>query len=43
MIKLELILPVVTILFKIEFRLAQISVPKIGAPMLKTAGINPYL
>ena len=40
-IKLELCLLVVIILFKIEFGHTQISVPKIGTPMSKTASINP--
>ena len=39
--KLELHLLLVIILFKIEFGHAQISVPKISTPMLKTACINP--
>ena len=36
--KLELYL---TVLLKIRFGHAQLSVPKIGIPMLKTASINP--
>ena len=36
--KLELYL---TVLRKIRFGHAQLSVPKIGIPMLKTASINP--
>ena len=39
--KLELHLLVDRILFKIELGHIQISVPKIGTPMLKTACINP--
>ena len=39
--KLELCLLVVIIWFNIEFGHTQISVPKIGKPMLKTACINP--
>ena len=39
--KLELHLLVVIILFEIEFGHAQISVPKIGKPMSKTACIKP--
>ena len=38
--KLKLRLLVVIILFKIEVGHAQISVPKIGKPMSKTACIN---
>ena len=42
--KLELHLLVVTILFKTtEFGHAQISVPKIGKPMPKTACFSPWL
>ena len=32
---------VVSVLLEIKFRHAQINVPKIGIPMLKTACINP--
>ena len=32
---------VVSVLLKIEFGHTQISVPKIGIPMLKTACVNP--
>ena len=39
--KLELRLTVVSILLKIRFGHSQISVPKIGIPMSKTACINP--
>ena len=39
--KLELCLTVVSVLLKIRFEHAQISAPKIGIPMLKTAFINP--
>ena len=39
--KLELCLTVVSILLKIRFGHAQISVPKIGTLMSKTACINP--
>ena len=39
--KLALHLLVDIILFKIELGHIQISVPKIGTPMLKTACINP--
>ena len=39
--ELEIHLMVVLIFLKIKFRHAQISVPKIGIPMLKTARINP--
>ena len=39
--KLELHLMVVSVLLKIKFGHAQISVPKIGIPMSKTACINP--
>ena len=38
--KLELCLTVVSVLLKIRFGHAQISVPKIGIPMLKTACIG---
>ena len=38
--KQELCLTVVSILLKIRFRYAQISVPKIGVPMSKKACIN---
>ena len=41
--ELELCLLAVIILFKIEFRHTQISVPKIGTPLQKTACINHYL
>ena len=41
--ELELCLLAVIILFKIEFRHTQISVPKIGTPMHKTACINHYI
>ena len=41
--KLELHLLVDRILFKIELGHIQISVPKIGTPMLKTACINPWM
>ena len=41
--KLELCLTVVSILLKIRFGHIQISAPKIGIPMLKTACINPCL
>ena len=34
---------VVSVLLKIKFGHAQISVPKIGIPMSKTACINPFL
>ena len=40
--KLELCLMVVSDLLKIEFGHTQISVPKIGIPMSKTACINPW-
>ena len=40
--KLEFCLMVVLVLLKIKFGHAQISVPKIGIPMLKTVCINPY-
>ena len=40
--KLELHLLVDIILFKIELEHIQISVPKIGTPMLKTACISVY-
>ena len=33
----------ILVLLKIEFQHVQISVPKIGIPMLKTACINPRL
>ena len=39
--KLELRLTIVPVLLEIKFGHAQISVPKIGIPMLKTACINP--
>ena len=39
--KLELCLTVVSILLKIRFGHTQISVPKIGILMSKTACINP--
>ena len=39
--KLELCSTVVSILLKIRFEHAQISVPKIDIPMSKTACINP--
>ena len=39
--KLGLCLMVVSVLLKIEFGPTQISVPKIGIPMSKTACINP--
>ena len=39
-LKLELCLMVVSVLLKIELEHTQISVPKIGIPMLKTASIN---
>ena len=39
--KLELRLMVVLVLLKMKFGHAQISVPKIGIPMSKTACINP--
>ena len=39
--KLELCLAVVSVLLKIRFGHVQISVPKIGIPMLKAAFINP--
>ena len=38
--KLELCLTVVSVLLKIRFGHAQISVPKVGIQMLKTACIN---
>ena len=38
--KLELCLMLVSVLLKIKFGHTQISVPKIGIPMLKTACIN---
>ena len=38
--KLELGLMVVRVLLKINFRHAQISVPKIGIPMFKTVCMN---
>ena len=41
--KLALHLLVDIILFKIELGHIQISVPKIGTPMLKTACINPWM
>ena len=41
--KLKLCLTVVSVLLKIRFEHAQISVPKIGIPMSKTACINPWL
>ena len=39
--KLELRLMIVSVLHEIKFGHAQISVPKIGIPMSKTACINP--
>ena len=39
--KLEMLLMVVPVFLKIKFRQAQISVTKIGIPMLKTVCINP--
>ena len=39
--KMELRLTIVSVLFKIKFEHAQISVPKISIPMSKTACINP--
>ena len=39
--KLELCLMVVSVLLKIKFGHAQISVPKISIPMSKTTCINP--
>ena len=39
--KMELCLAVVSVLLKIRFGYVQISVPKIGIPMLKAAFINP--
>ena len=39
--KLELCLTVVSVLLKIIFAHAQITVPKVGIPMSKTACINP--
>ena len=39
--KLELHLMVASVVLKIKFGPAQISVPKIGTPMSKTACINP--
>ena len=39
--KLQLCLMVVSVLLKIEFGHAQISMPKIGITMSKTACINP--
>ena len=39
--KLELCLMVVSVLLKTEFGHTQISVPKIGIPMLKAACVNP--
>ena len=39
--KMELCLAVVSVLLKIRFGHVQISVPKIGIPMLKAAFINP--
>ena len=39
--KLELCLTVVSVLLKIRFGHALISVPKTGIPMSKTACINP--
>ena len=39
--KMELCLTVVSVLLKIRFDHAQISVPKIGIPISKTACINP--
>ena len=41
--KLELCLMVVSLLIKIKFGYAQISVPKISIPMLKTACLNPWI
>ena len=41
--KLELCSTVVSILLKISFGHAQISVPKIGVLMSKTVCINPWL
>ena len=41
--KLELHLMIVSDLLKIKFTRTQISVPKIGIPMSKTACINPRL
>ena len=35
--------PVVSVLLKIRFGHAQISAPKLGVPILKTACINPWL
>ena len=40
--KLELRLMVVSVLLKIKFGHAQISVPKIGIPMSETTCINPW-
>ena len=39
--KLELCIMVVSVLFRVKFGHAHISVPKIGVPMSKTACINP--
>ena len=39
---MELCLPAVLVLLKIKFGHAQISVPKTGIPMLKTAYINIF-
>ena len=41
--KLELRLMIVSVLHEIKFGHAQISVPKIGIPMSKTACINPCI
>ena len=40
---LKLCLTVISILLNIRFGHAQISVPKIGIPMPKTACINPWI
>ena len=40
---LEMRLMVVSVFLKIKFRHAQISVPKTGIPMSKSACINPWL
>ena len=41
--KLELCITTVSVLLKIRFGHAQISVPKIGTPKLKTACISPLV
>ena len=41
--KLQLCLMVISVLLKIKLGPTQISVPKIGIMMLKTASINPWI